>query len=102
MHIVGMILDLPMGLGCNSSKLADVFPGNGGVIDLGKKPLADVPAAPKAGYLTELKPKQILDGHTYCVRTADGKHYAKFHVVKFDTKARTLKIAWTYPIKLAK
>lgn len=97
-----LMLDIPHGLGTNNSKLTSKFKGSGGIVDMGKKSLGDVKKAPAKGYAPALKVAQIKTGHTYCVRTADGKKYAKIHIVKFDQKSEQLTMTWVFPIASGK
>lgn len=80
-----LMLDLPHGLGSNNAALVKSFKA-GGIIDMGAKPMSAVKQAPKEGYQPALKPDEILPGHTYCVKLANGKEFAKIHVQKFDQK----------------
>jgi len=91
-----LMFDLPHGLGTNNAEVWPFFRGKGGIVDVGPKALAAVKEAPAAGYVPGLKPDGIVQGHTYCVRTADGEHYAKLHVVKFDREKETLEFSWQY------
>ena len=95
-----LILDLPHGLAANNSKLTKEFQGKGGILDLGKKPLSEIKRAPESGYKPALKPDELLEGHSYCVLTADGKHYGKFHIKRIDEKRRLLEIVWQYQPKM--
>jgi hypothetical protein len=96
---VDFILDLPHGIGANSSKLSKKFKGRGGIIDMGRKPLAEVTDAPKSGYKPALETSDIKVGHTYYVLTADGRHHGKLHVTAFDVTKKTLTFTWQYQPK---
>jgi hypothetical protein len=96
---VDLMLDLPHGLGANNSEFWPFFTGKGGIVDVGAKPLRAVKKAPKEGYLPAIEMDAITEGHTYCVRTGDGEHYAKLHLGKFDREASTLEFTWEYQPK---
>ncbi len=94
-----ILLDLPHGLLANNRKTASFFKGSAGIIDMGRTPLEDVGEAPRKGYQPTLEPKQIVVGHTYCVRASDGEHYGKIHVVKFDPITGPIEFTWQYQPK---
>lgn len=89
-----ILFDMPHGLGANNVELGEAFNGKGEIIDLGPVPLKRKSDIPKNGYRAFLKPKEIIVGHTYLIRTADGAHYGKIHVVRFDRKRQLLEFAW--------
>lgn len=93
------ILDLPNGIGTNSSKLTPDFKGNGGVQDCGMKALEEVREAPRRGYGPALKSNDIKEGNTYCFLAADGEHYAKLHVIRLDKEQGSLEFTWRYQPK---
>jgi hypothetical protein len=71
--------------------------GKGGIAELGKCSLSDVDAVPKDsdfGPAVRTKDDRIKNGHTYCVRLADGKSFAWIHVVKYDSENSTIKLEW--------
>ncbi len=49
-------------------------------IDLGEYEAHTIPMAPESGYSPQ--PLALQIGHTYCLMTADGYHYARLFVVK--------------------
>ena len=93
---VDFILDFPHGIGTNNSSLTPDFAGKGGVRDVGEGALGDVREAPGRGYKPALTVDEIKEGHTYCFLTADGKHYAKLHVIRFDRERKELEFSWQY------
>ena len=93
---VDFIIDFPHGLATNKISLTEDFDGKGGVCDLGKRGLGDVREAPGRGYKPALKLDDIKEGHTYGFLTADGKHYAKLHVIRFDMERKELAFTWHY------
>jgi hypothetical protein len=94
-----IILDLPHGLAANNKSIARNHIGSGGIIDMGRTSLEDVKEAPREGYRPTLKPEQIVPEHTYCVLASDGKHYGKFHVVKFNPERGPIEFSWEYQPK---
>jgi hypothetical protein len=97
-----LVWELPSGLGANNSATIAYGTGKGGIIDLGDKKMSEVKVAPKTGYLLFLKADQIRQGHTYCVRTRDGKHYGKIHITRYDVKQKILIFTWEYQPKLTR
>lgn len=89
-----ILLDMPHGLGTNNAELSKAFNGKAGIIDLGSVPLKSKSNIPKNGFKKFLKAKEIIVGHTYLVRTADGVSYGKIHVVKFEEKTKLLEFTW--------
>ena len=92
-------LAMPYGMASNNSQLDDDLTGLGGLVDLGTKAIQDIVEIPLYGYQLTLSTEEIRSGHTYCVRTADGKQYGLFQVIDFDSKAATLKITWEIPCR---
>lgn len=70
--------------------------GNGGIIDMGPVGLDEVKEAPANGYKQALDLSEIKQGHTYCVRTANGTEYGKFHILDFDQDDVTLEATWAF------
>ena len=66
------------------------------LVDAGKFSLASCNHAPLEGYKPSLKPEEILVGHTYYVRAADGKCYGKIHVVDFSPEGKVLSFKWQF------
>jgi hypothetical protein len=93
---VDLMWDVPSGLASNNPKNGMGFFGKGGIIDLGRIKMVQVKKAPQTGYLPSLTAAQIVVGHTYCILTADGMHYAKIHIIKYDRKMKKLIIAWEF------
>jgi hypothetical protein len=96
---VDLVWDPPSGLASNNGKNGGIFKGKGGVIDLGRQKIKEVKKAPTSGYVPALTRAQIFVGHTYCVLTADGKHYAKIHVTQYDWRKKKLTITWCFQEK---
>lgn len=86
-------------LAANNATSLTPFTGKGGIQDLGKRSLADVKEAPADGYSPYLDADRVHVGHTYCVVTADGKHYGKIHITHYDQKTRELTFSWQYQPK---
>lgn len=91
-----LALDFPHGLLANNKKASPLYNGSGGLRDMGAVALDDVKEAPADGYVPKLELKQLMVGHTYCVRTSDGKHYGKFHILKADMKKELIEFSWEY------
>ena len=97
---IDLYFDLPHGLIMNNSASGPIFKGKGGIVDMGAKPLKAIKEAPLRGnYKVGLSPRELIVGHTYCVRTADGKHVAKFQITNFDQNEETLSFSWVYQPK---
>lgn len=93
---IDFILDLPHGLGANNSKLSSKFKGQGGIIDMGRKSLAEVTDPPKSGYKPALDTSDIKVGHSYLFLTADGQHHGVVHVTGFDESKKTMTFTARY------
>ncbi len=93
---IDFIFDMPLGLGTNNAELSKQFKGQGGIIDMGRKPLAALSAAPKSGYKPALDASDIKVGHSYYLRTADGRHHGVLHITGFDADKETLTFDWRY------
>jgi hypothetical protein len=94
-----MFFDLRTGLLMNNESLGQFCKGKAGVIDMGAKPLQAVREAPARGYKVFLRMEELLNGHTYCIRTADGKHFAKIHILNVDPNEEILVFTWRYQPK---
>lgn len=70
--------------------------GDGGIVDMGPKAFDEVEEAPADGYKPALELSELIPGHTYCVRTAGGNEYGKFHIVEFDQDDVTLDMTWSF------
>jgi hypothetical protein len=66
---------------------------------VGKKRLDEVREAPSKGYVAHLAEDMIVVGHTYCIRTADGQHYAKIRITKYEPTEKKLTFTWAYQEK---
>jgi hypothetical protein len=77
---------------------------SGGIMDMGTVELASVTEAPESGYLSSVDlggaeldaDWSLLVGCTFCVRTADGAHYAKMRIVGADKSMQTITFDWVY------
>jgi hypothetical protein len=96
---VDLVWDPPTGLAANTVQNYRPFSGKGGIVDLGKRAFKEVKEAPLKGYARYLDVKEIRVGHTFCVLTADGKHYAKIEIIEHDPKRPKLVIRWQYQPK---
>jgi hypothetical protein len=88
--------DPETGLAANNSKLLGPFKGKGGIVDVGQKKLEDVSEAPKSGYTAFIEHDGIKVGHTYCVVMADGDHYGKIHIIRYNKSEGELVFTWRY------
>ena len=93
---VDFIIDFPHGIAANNATALEHFGGKGGVVDMGKRELGDVLEAPERGYKPVLKAGALKAGHTYCFLTADGKHYAKLHLMRVDTVRKEIEFTWQF------
>jgi hypothetical protein len=93
---IDFILDLPHGLGANSAKLSTKFKGRGGIIDMGRKSLAQLTEPPKSGYKPALGASDIKVEHSYFFLTADGRHHGLVHVTGFDERKKTMTFTWRH------
>lgn len=91
-----LLFDPPHGLGTNNTKLAKTLLGSGGIVDAGNFSIEDCKQAPLEGYKPFLKPEEIIKGHTYYIRTADGKSYGKIHVVDYNQEGKVLSFKWQF------
>jgi hypothetical protein len=87
------------GLAANNKSLGSSFRGKGGVVDLGKKNIADISEAPKDGYAPLIKVDGIVEGHAYCIRCGDGRQFAVIEIVSINKKRRFIEFRWKYPIQ---
>lgn len=81
--------------------------GQGGFIDMGEIDLDQVEVAPKDGYVAGIRVEMervprplakfpiLAEGHTYVVRTANGK-YAKFFIKRYDAESSVLEFQWRF------
>ena len=92
-----IFFDADHGIATNSTIAGwELGVGNGGIVDMGRCGFDEVKEAPEDGYKKALKISEMLPGHTYCVRTANGREYGKFHIVSFDQDAMTLDFTWSF------
>ena len=89
------------GFGTNNNSLDSSLNGVGGIIDMGYKKLDEVLEAPVKGYKPYISRSNIFQGHTYCVRTADGKHYGKIHILEINksqpgSQGKNIVFSWVY------
>ena len=76
----------------------------GGVADMGTVELDSIAEAPESGYSWDVTlggedvdaDWSLLVGRTFCVRTHDGKYYAKMKIVDADESAREITFDWVY------
>jgi len=97
---IDIAFDAPHGLMANSKDLSDEFTqpaGSAGILDLGEVAIDRVGEAPADGYAPTISMKQLVVGHTYSVRTADGKHYGLLHLLAVNAgKENAITFSWTY------
>jgi hypothetical protein len=91
---IDLVWDPPTGLATNNASLNEPFQGKGGILDLGKQGGGMGKGVPKTGYKPYLKAGQIKVGHAYAVRTADGEHYGKIYVKKYDPERKIPAFTW--------
>jgi hypothetical protein len=89
-----LVWDPPNGLAANHVENRRPFSGKGGIIDTRKKSLRDVKVPSPGPYEHYIGPKEIKIGHVYCLRTADGRRYAKLLVIEYDQKRERLAFVW--------
>jgi len=87
------------GLVTDNKSVGSPFRGKGGVVDLGKKNIADISEAPKDGYAPLIKVDGIVEGHAYCIRCGDGRQFAVIEIVSINKKRRFIEFRWKYPIQ---
>ena len=90
---------MPSGLGMNNSELTEWFPGNAGIIDLGSVNLEIDIEIPEEGFNPFIDPEGLIPGHTFLIRTADGKHFGKIHIINFDMESELLEFTWIYLVE---
>ena len=88
-----IMLDLPQGMGSNNSKLSRRF-RKGGIAKVGMRPLSLLKNPKTASYQPALKPNEIIPGHSYYVRLADGKRYGKIRIIRFSQALKTVEFRW--------
>ena len=96
---IDLFFDLPDGVTMNNAALNRIFQGQAGIIGMGARPLKEITQAPLRGYKVGLKAAELRVGHSYCVRTADGKCFAKLHITNLDINEETLEFTYVYQPK---
>ncbi len=85
------------GLGVNNAGFGQNFLGGGGIIDMGPVELDTIDEAPESGYKLYINIRKIKPGRSYCVRCADGVHYARMRVIEIEKGDRGyIRFAWEY------
>ena len=84
MLLIDLFFDMPHGLGLNNKELDEQLVGLAGIVDMGKVSIDELSKAPKDGYKLCLTSDEIKVGHSYCVKTANGKNYGKIEILEFE------------------
>ena len=91
---IDFIFDLPKGLGMNNSELSASFSGQALIMDLGEIPLEEKTDLAEDAFTPFLQPEEIIEGHTYLIKTADTKEYGRIRIINFEAESGLLTFKW--------